>query len=219
MKEEYKVRFSLAPWAKKTKSIIIGGCGGIGSWVTLALARIGHDLYVFDDDDFDENNIGGQLCKITDVGVAKVEAVNDIIKQLCGSEINVFNNKYSATSTVAPIMISAFDNMEARKLMFEKWANQEDREIFLDGRMTSEYFEVYAVQKGMEDRYREHLFSSAEANDLPCNNKSTTHNGMGIAYIMTGVLNNYLSEDFTGMREVPFCTKMNIGLFMFEIEN
>ena len=102
--------------------------------------------------------------------------------------------------------------------MFDKWKAQEDRELFIDGRMTAEYFEVYAVQKGMEEEYEKYMFPSSEASVLPCSFKATTHNAMGIAYVMTGVLNNYLCEDPSGLRGVPFRTEFNIALFMFKEE-
>jgi hypothetical protein len=215
MKEESMSRFGTAPWAKQSKNIIIGGVGGIGSWLALALARIGHNLYIYDMDRVDINNIGGQFYSESAVGKLKTEEMSANIMQFTGSSISTFG-KYEESSMVSPIMISAFDNMEARRIMFDRWKSQDNREIFIDGRMTAEFFEVFAVTKGKEDEYEKFMFPSSEANTVPCSFKSTTHNAMGIAYIMTGVLNNYIANEM--MREVPFHTKMNIALFMFEIQ-
>lgn len=217
MKKEYQARFGDAPWFGNTKKIVLGGAGGIGSWVALALARCGHELYVYDMDSFDINNMGGQFCTEEGIGKLKTTELQKNIKAFTGGNINTFS-KFDEGSFVTPITIAAFDNMEARRIMFDKWKEQENRELFIDARMTAEYFEVYAIQKGMEDKYEEVWFPSSEANVLPCSFKSTTHNAMGIAWILTGTLNNFLSNDPSGMRLVPFSQKMNIALMMFETE-
>ena len=208
-------RFGDAPWAGNHKQIVIGGAGGIGSWLSLALARAGHDLYVYDMDRYEQNNMGGQFCTEEGMGKLKTAELNRLITMFTGNGINTFG-EFTEDSFVTPITIAAFDNMEARRLMFDKWKEQDNREIFIDGRMTAEYFEVYAIQKGMEEQYESVWFPSSEANALSCSFKSTTHNAMGIAYVIQGVLNNYLSNDESGLREIPFKTTMNIALFMFD---
>lgn len=218
MNVDYQARFGDAPWFGKKREIIIGGAGGIGSWIALSLVRIGHTLYVYDMDTIDAVNLAGQFFKETSIGVAKVNALASNLKEFSGVSINAFNQRYTEdTGFVAPIMISAFDNMEARRIMFEKWRAQPDREFFLDGRMTAEYFEVFAVTPESEGEYAATLFDDAEANVLPCSFKATTHNAMGIAYVMSGLLNNFLSDDPSGFRKIPFKTDFNIALFSFNI--
>jgi len=216
MSPEQKMRFSAAPWAGKAQDIIIGGAGGISSWLSLALARAGHNLYVYDMDTYENQNIAGQFCKTSDVGKKKTVALKENIKAFTDSNISAMD-KYESNSMVAPIMMCGFDNMEARKLMFEKWKAEDDRLLFIDGRMTAEVFNVFVVQKGQEDRYEETLFPSSEANELPCSFKSTTHNAMGIAYMMTSALNNFLAQDVDPVRELPFQIDANVALFMFDV--
>ena len=214
-KENFTARFGDAPWFGKKENIVIGGAGGIGSWVALALTRVGHEIIIFDDDTFEDVNMAGQLCSVASIGKSKVSSLNELIELLTGNKLKAaFNSRYNGMTS--PIMIAAFDNMVARKLMFEEWSKKEDRKLFIDGRMTAEHFEVYAVLPGNEKAYEETLFSDEEANTLKCSFKATTHNAMGIAYIITGIINNLLSEDPSGLREVPFKTEMNISLFMFE---
>jgi len=218
MVTEYKSRFGDAPWFGKNKTIILGGVGGIGSWVALSLGRIGHDLVIFDMDTYDATNIAGQFCGISSIGKKKATVSAELVAEFSGMHPNVFG-KYTEKSLSSPIMIAAFDNMEARKTMFENWKKQEDRELFIDGRMTAEHFQVFGVQKGMEEEYEKHLFSDDEANALRCSFKATSHNAMGIAYIITGLVNNFLSEDPSGLREIPFETEMSIALFMFQTKS
>jgi len=249
---DYKTRFSSAPWANVSKDIVIGGAGGISSWIALSLARAGHKLYIYDMDTYDETNIAGQFCKIADVGVNKSIALaenilnydmdtydeTNIAGQFCkiadvgvnksiALAENILNftgaivethDKYVANSLVAPYMITGFDNMESRKLMYDKWKSQPKRELFLDARMTGEFLEVYCIIKGREEYYESTLFTDDEANVLPCSFKATTHNAMGCAYILQGLLNNYIVGDYkSGLRELPCHVRFDIGIMMFEV--
>jgi len=214
--ENYTARFNDAAWLKP-RDIVLGGAGGINSWVALSLARIGHKLTIYDMDRYEDVNIAGQFCTEKDINVNKATALVKNLLAFTGTSHHSAMKEYKVNSFVSPIMISGFDNMAARKLMFEKWKAQEDREIFIDGRMTMESFSVFAVTKGKEEDYEKTLFDDADASILSCSAKASTHNAMGISYIITGVLNNFLVADPTGFRVVPFCTDMDISLFMFEI--
>lgn len=202
-----KVRFSGAPWAHSHQHLIIGGVGGIGSWVAFFLARIGHTLHIYDMDTIDTTNMGGQLYKESHVGVLKAEAISEIIKEFSGKDANVFiNSTYDKDSQTSPIVFSCFDNMATRKLMFEKWAKQDSRELFIDGRLLAEVGMVFTVQKGQEEAYRKELFDDSEVDEVDCSFKATSHAGAYIGSIMTNSLNSYLSNkalEFDG-RELPF---------------
>ena len=87
-------RFKGASWFPKgNELILVGGCGGIGSWVTFFLARIGYLPIVYDFDVIEEHNIGGQLFRHSDIGRLKVSAISQICKDFCGIEITGFESK------------------------------------------------------------------------------------------------------------------------------
>lgn len=206
METNTSARFSDAPWANKKLQIVIGGAGGIGSWVALSLSRIGHELYIYDFDTINDFNLGGQFYRHSQVNITKANALKDNLQIFSNSIVSTFSI-YDESSLVTPIMIAAFDNMEARLLMFEKWLAQGDSaELFLDGRMMAESFIVYAVTPETAEMYRKEWFPSSEATQARCNYKATTFNAMGIAYVMTTLLNNFIciktESDLT--REVPF---------------
>jgi tRNA A37 threonylcarbamoyladenosine dehydratase len=134
-------RFKEAPWFRtEPLDIIIGGCGGIGSWTSLLLSRQAHNLYLFDDDRVENLNLGNQLFRHSDVGENKTQAVTNVIRDLSGQDNIEQYELYTSESISGPIMISCFDNMKARKVMFDNWVNYvktnpEDNCIFIDGRL------------------------------------------------------------------------------------
>jgi len=216
-----KSRFSDATWFNTPYEIVIGGAGGIGSWTALFLARIGHILHIYDMDVIDDVNIAGQLYSLNQIGQSKVIATADNCKQFSNCEIYTYEEKFDENSLISPITISAFDNMEARKIMFEKWCNQEDRELFLDARMLAEVGMVFAVTKGNEDKYKKHLFEDSEVEDAPCSFKATSHCGALIGSLITSNLNNYITNKVMGIeaRELSFLTTFELPMTNFELKN
>ena len=62
MTEEHSSRFKDAPWfPKEETNVIVGGAGGIGSWLTLLLSRAGFYPVVYDFDVLEGHNLAGQL--------------------------------------------------------------------------------------------------------------------------------------------------------------
>lgn len=220
--DKKKSRFSDAVWAKNPKEydIVIGGSGGIGSWLSFFLASIGYNLHVYDFDVVEEHNLGGQLFSINDCGMQKVEALNRNISNFRGETITTYNEKFTEDSLVSPIMISAFDNMEARKVMFEKWKSQEDRIAFIDGRMLAELGMYYCVTPETEELYIAELFDDSEVEQENCSYKSTTHCGAYIASQMTALVTNVIYNLVTGVaiRATPFKTNFDFAMMSFEVE-
>lgn len=211
-----KVRFSDALWASPIQHIVVGGAGGIGSYVAFFLSRIGHALYLYDMDVIDETNMGGQLYTIKQIGLNKAEAMKDSLTDFTGAtNITTFQQYTEEDGLTSPIMFSCFDNMLARKLMFEKWCLLPDREVFIDGRNLAEVGNVFVVQKGQEEEYRKYLYDDSEVQDAPCSFKSTSHCSALIASLMVSGMNNYLTNKKAGFndRVVPFKTDFELPIF------
>lgn len=103
-------------------------------------------------------------------------------------------------------MIAALDNMAARKQMFDYWKSRDDRELFIDGRLRANLYEVYAVTKGNEAKYEETLFMDSEVDDGPCTFKQTSYFAGLIGARITHILVNYLTNKYSGeeVSVVPF---------------
>lgn len=214
----YHGRFQDLEWYGESKDIIVGGAGGIGSWLIFFLSRIGHNLFIYDHDSIDETNMGGQLYPIEDVTKRKVDSIKDTCYKFSNHESITTFDKYEEDSFSAPIMITCFDNMKSRKIMFENWKKQEDREVFIDGRMQAEYFEIYCVTPGLEEKYEETLFDDSEVPDLPCSAKATSHCGALTGSFITSIFNNWCAnQKHEGLRELPFKLSFDLPLMMNEI--
>lgn len=225
-------RFSGADWADQLHPIILVGVGGIGSWLALNLARIGHELYLIDPDTVDETNVtGGQMYQQTQVGTTKVAAVHQLCRAFGAvTQITALPQLYTADLGATDIMITGLDNMKARKEVYEAWKahvcgkeTMEERAkcFFMDGRLTLEMYEVLTLQGHKADqleRYeRDFLFDDAETVELDCTTKQSTFGAMGIACRMTATLCNWLTNQKLDMefREVPMYQRDFFPIFEY----
>lgn len=228
-KEQHN-RFKDAPWYSKIEEpVLIGGAGGIGSWTAFLLARAGFKSIVYDFDQLEEHNLGGQLYPKRMIGSAKVDALSAIIKEYSDEDIIVLNEKITEESPTGTFVISAFDNMASRKIMFEKWFtlmrdNPELRSkgIFIDGRLNAEQMQIFCVTAETSKRcleYREkHLFDDAAIADEPCSMKQTSHAAALIAGHITGFFSNHITNvaEEEQLRAVPFFWEYFIPMDLLE---
>lgn len=237
MTSQQRVRFSEAPWFLNTPGeldCIIGGAGGIGSWLSLLLARVGIYIYIYDFDNLETHNLGGQLLGKHYIGRTKMDALRNVIDNFSDSPyFEGFESHFNEESMSSVIMFSAFDNMAARKLMFSKWKKhceelfthgnsneikQANSGIFIDGRLSAEQMQIFCVRftdkKSIEEYESIHLFDDSEVEDLSCTFKQTSHAAAMIASHMVGFFTNHLTNIKAGEedREVPFMWEYFIPL-------
>jgi len=219
-------RFNEAPWFKEGQDVLIGGSGGIGSWLALFLARQSCYIYIFDDDNFEEVNIAGQFCKVSDIGKSKTLATRENIVDFTGNRNVEQFGLYNEDSLANSITFSGFDNMKSRKIMFDNWikyVNDDSKDnfsVFIDGRLNAEEAEIYVVTPDKIEDYRKTLFDDSEASPLNCSYKSTSHCSAMIAALMTSAFNNAFTNYKLKLnyREVPFSIKYQLPLLNFEIK-
>lgn len=218
-KKESTLRFSDAYFFYPGQDVFVLGCGGIGSWVALLLGRQDCNLHIYDMDTVEEVNIAGQFYGQKDVRLNKTTATARNVNAFCNLEKPIEEySKFEEYSMIGPIVFSCFDNMKARKLAFERWKEQEDRELFIDGRMALVTGEVYAVIKGREKEYEDTLFDDSEVEDAACSLKATTHSGTLIASLMVSIYTNFigLRKDPFLPLSIPFKSTYNIPLMSIE---
>lgn len=225
MNQQYD-RFKDAPWfPQRDELVMIGGAGGIGSWLAFFLTKAGFKPTVYDFDVIEEHNIGGQLFRPSDIGSLKVNALFSIIKEFCGDEINTISSRINEDSPTHYFMFSAFDNMKARKDLFEVWKrsihNCPVTPIFIDGRLTMEQLQIFCVTPDNMKNYEDnHLFDDSEVEDAPCTMKQTSHSAGMIATHMVGLFTNHITNIYEReiLREIPFYYEFFIPLTLTEVE-
>jgi molybdopterin/thiamine biosynthesis adenylyltransferase len=200
----YEARFKEAPWYEKSKfeSILLIGAGGIGSSALYNLVKtIPAKYFVVDPDKVETHNIGTQLFFKDTIGFYKVNAIKETCLNSSDVQVETIQRKYNVE--YLSIMISAVDNMAARKQIFNVWKKEESRQILIDGRLRANLYEIYIVTKGKEEEYEKTLFDDADIDDGPCTFKQTAYFGMLIGARITHVLVNYLTNKYA---EEPICT-------------
>jgi len=201
------------------EQILIAGLGGIGSNTAYNLCKSVPANYIFiDDDKVEIHNIGTQFFFTNQEGKNKVEAIKDTLYSAGVRNISVLPRRI-ITGDALPISIAAFDNMDARKQLFEDWKSYEDRELFIDGRLRASYYEIYAVTKGTEEDYEKTLFDSSEAVPTECTFKQTTYFGCLIGAKIAQIIINYLMNKYSDFQiaKVPFCVKEIGDLYKTEL--
>ena len=204
MTDLLRSRFSDAPWMKDIteKVAIVGGAAGIGSWLTLLLARTGIQVEVYDFDTLEQHNIGGQWYKTQNIGKAKVDALQENVKDFTDETIVANNERVTENTLTSDIVFSAFDNMKARKDLFQAWKEQNKdnpNAIFIDGRLAAEQWEMYCITRGNEAQmaYYESpdiLFEDSEVQDAPCTMKQTSQYAAMLGSFMVSALTNHLTN-------------------------
>jgi molybdopterin/thiamine biosynthesis adenylyltransferase len=219
-----QVRFSGADWYEPGMDMMVLGVGGIGSWLSLFLARQGAHLYLYDMDTIDSTNMAGQLYPKSFIGSTKVSAINRIVLDYTDATLPVIQDKYTEKSPSANIVFSCFDNMASRKIAFERWQAllkhipKEEFAVFIDGRMLAEQGQVFCVTRDRIEDYKATLFDDSAVPDQPCTMKATSHCGAIVASYMTAVFNNCYANFKTkvDMRDTPFKIEYNLQLLMFD---
>lgn len=219
MSQQQFNRFKDAAWfPKENETVMIGGAGGIGSWLTIFLARAGFVPIVYDFDLIEEHNLGGQLFRKEDIGTNKVHALQKIVSEFSNQNITTISEKITEDSPSHHFCFSAFDNMKARKDLFEVWkrsiTNCPVTPIFIDGRLEMEQLQIFCVTPDNISEYEKQLFDDSEVEDAPCTMKQTSHSAGMIASLMTAFFTNHMTNIYERevVRDVPFYHEFFIPL-------
>ena len=235
--DETTSRFSGAIWYKQIQQqvITLAGLGGIGSYCAFLLGRLKPErLIMYDGDYVEASNMSGQLYGKEDIGKSKVYATSSMLSNYTSStNVIALNTPFNLDSQSTDIMICGFDNMEARKIFFNKWKqhvsqydfdSSKSKCLFIDGRLAAEEFQVLSIQGNDERAIKEYeekwLFRDAEAEETICSYKQTTFMANMIASVMINVFVNFIANQCNPIidRDVPFLISYNASTMFTKIE-
>ena len=169
------------------------GCGAIGSSVATQLARMGGEVFVlYDMDKVEEVNIGCSQYIGTDIGLPKVDALDQHLHSI-NQDVNIvkideqFEEFFFMNRN--DIAILGFDSMWARLQAVEAMCRTKQKPILLiDGRMGAEQFQQYMIDKPTLDKYKKTWYSDEEGDPEPCTSKATSYcSNMSGSFIVNSI--------------------------------
>jgi len=203
----YLRQLDLLDPSKISDTIEIIGCGSVGSFTALNLDKMGLKLKIWDQDTVEEHNISNQFFDEIDIGRTKVDAVLSKLQVSGQSGETSHITKDDLDKLEGDIIITAVDNMETRKMVFEYMKNNPKFKFLIDPRMGGEVMRIYTINVcNPEDIKMYENSLRGEAREEPCTARSILYNVLVIAGLVSGQVKKcVLNEDYK--REVIFDLK------------
>jgi len=184
----------------KEPIIHIFGIGSVGSILTYTMSKVGFKKFVvYDYDKVEQANIPTQIYGISDEGKLKTEALKEFILKQTGIIIETRNKRIINGNNLfiqpQDVIISCFDNMGGRRLLFNK--AKENGNLFIDtriGKFFIEYFFIDTTDKVEREKYKKLLFNENEVVDLKCGEKACFLSNAELSSRVTMNLIKYLEH-------------------------
>lgn len=200
-KDEESSRFSGADWFETAKmmNIYIVGCGGVGSWAAINLARFfPASITLYDDDLVETGNMSGQFYE--DVEGYKVAELSRNISRFTNyiTPINTYEGKFTQENikSIQPnsVIVIGIDNQKEKKNIMNAIHILSRRNVWvIDARLSMDTFQIitmndkiyfdYTKFKKYSDKF---LFDDADADRTICSLKQTSF----MANMIGGMIGN-----------------------------
>ena len=153
--------------------INIIGVGATGSWMSLALAKMGlSKLHIYDFDTVGEHNLPNQMFGLRDIGRNKAISMRNIIKSLTGFTIGAKDEKLEGDTPMRGVVFMLTDTMKSRKdIYYKAIKNNPTIDLLIETRMDLRGGRIYVIDpKNLEHikRYEETLYNDDEAEVSAC---------------------------------------------------
>lgn len=172
------------------------GVGAIGRQVALQLAAIGTPrIQLIDFDTVELTNITTQGYRTQDLGLAKVNATAQSIRELDDSIlVETISDRFRPSLDIGEVIFCCVDSISARAAI---WRSVNRKcEFWTDGRMLGETIRVLTASKDSGvDRYTESLFTQDQAQTGSCTARSTIY----AASISAGLMVHQFSRWLRGI--------------------
>lgn len=201
----------------RTQPIVIIGCGGIGSHLAIALARMGAaNLTIIDPDLVSIENVNSQGFDMVDVGKSKVDAIKQKIIRATGTLVKTdktyVNEAYVFPDGNEAIYVLAVDNMESRKVIAHKISNA--MRLVINPAMGAEYLTIDTYKNTsafFEDwlvKFDKAWFTDDEAKPERCTAKATIYTTLLISgFICKIIKDEVMAEPY--VKHISFDIRKN----------
>ena len=157
---------------KNKISASIVGCGAIGSFVSVGLAKMGVvEQELFDFDKVEIENLPVQMHQKSFIGKNKAEATRETVKELCPISVDIsINEKWDGQSLQSDVIVSAVDSLEVRKQIWESVKYDSSIKILVDARIGGQAIKVFAIDPSNPDDIKiyDNSLKSTQGSELPC---------------------------------------------------
>jgi len=193
------------------------GCGAIGSSAALQIARTGAEQFVlYDMDEVGEENVGVSQYNLQHIGMMKVEALEQILNDICiRPNINLYPGKFTTyTPQGKDIVILGFDNMVGRLEVIKEILKRKPLPtLVIDGRMGSETYIQYVFPKITLKAYEDVWFPDRLGSTEPCTAKATSYCSNMAGSFITETVGRVLSN-----RPVHHNTVFNFPAMLLQVQ-
>lgn len=153
-------------------SATVIGCGAIGSFTSVGLAKMGvHRQNLYDFDNVEIENLPVQLHQKCAIGQNKAEATKFMIEQMCPESPAVMTyGKWTDQPLKTEIVVAAVDDLDVRKAIWQTVKYDGAVKILLDARIGGQAMKIYAVNPTDDKDIKEYdkSLASTKGSELPC---------------------------------------------------
>lgn len=190
-------QLDLIPMNTLATPVNVIGCGAIGSFTVLALAKMGiTNITVWDNDEVSIENMSNQFFRFKDIGTNKALALRELVKDFTGVEIKAHPNLYEGRETgLQGIVVAAVDSMAARAMILDTIKHQSPGvRLLIDPRMSAELYLQYAV-KPKDEWYLKTLYTDDNSVAERCTAKSTVYTATLAAGLIVKTVKNFITGE------------------------
>ena len=188
----------------QSTGITLIGLGSVGSYVGLALAKMGAMLTAFDPDIVETHNWSNQAYGDADISTPKASAFIRLIEEYGGHTPNAACQRY-VDQHLSEVVISAVDSMRSRKEIWHAVRDAAEVRLYVDCRMGLETLDVHIVRNFVKkDRteYTATLHSDDEALQEPCTARTVCYSPMACAAIVGSLVKRYVNDETMPQRVI-----------------
>ena len=190
MSERYTRQLDIINQSELNFPIHVIGAGGIGSWTTLLIAKMGcPDIHVYDDDIVEEHNVASQFFKQDQLNMNKVSALAINVIEQTGINIKP-KQKIDEERITEGLIIITIDSMSERIRLANIY---KDIPLYIiDGRMGGLQLEIYCAPSAT---YVATLINPNEVSRESCTARSICFNCAVIGGLIANFVRLYAKRE------------------------
>lgn len=159
---------------KTPLSVSIIGCGAIGSFVAVGLAKMGvKEQVLWDMDVVERENLPVQMHLRKSLGKPKTDATKALVEECCPEDMDIrtFGEWRALDHVKADVIVSAVDSLHVRKAIWQTVKYDPSCKILVDARIGGQMMKIYAINPMSSTDiklYDASFPENMEGSELPC---------------------------------------------------